>query len=61
MEEMLTFDEKNRIACYLATMTDTIVTGEEELSGGATRTTHYDAVGWASWDSVEVALNEGDL
>ena len=55
----LSSGEKQRVACYLATMTDTIVTREKEVNG-ATFTSHYDAVGWASRGSVEAALNEGD-
>lgn len=49
--EHLTFDEKVFVACVLAEFTEKVVTG---TTGRLTH--HYDAVGWASWGSVEKAM-----
>lgn len=48
----LSFDDKVQVACVLAEFTEPIQTGR----GPEGMTTHYDAVGWASFDSVDHAL-----
>lgn len=51
MTDSLTFDEKVFVACILAEYKEPVVTEE---SGRMVHT--YDAIGWASFDSVEGAL-----
>lgn len=48
----LTPDENARLACLTAEYVEMIEIGETVLGGTAT----YDAVGWASYDSVDAAL-----
>lgn len=58
--EYLTDDEKMYVACILAAWTDPVLTDVDDSgiggSGYGVKKSYYDAVGWASWDSVEGAL-----
>lgn len=55
MCDSLTFDEKVYVACLIAPWHDPVVTNVREVNG-RTVTSRYDAITWASWDSVEVTL-----
>lgn len=52
-DDPLTFDEKMHLACIRAGWCeiDPIVTDTD-----GSITTHWDAIGWACWDSVSMAV-----